>query len=153
MIAHLDTIEIAMLVLGIAFFVILSYGVWKAIQKGKKMTWLLPFFAVAIIMIGFPAYKSVKFAGVELDLQEAVTAAEQNPANTQAKEVVRKRLADLGSVSSGDLDARLLIARAYNTLGERKLAISQVDSVLKADPTHLDAQKYKRKFEAEIAHP
>ena len=152
MFSHLEPFEIVIFILGIIFFIILAFGVWQAIQKGRKVGWLLPFFAVAIVMMGFPAYKSITIAGVELTLQEAVASSERNPQDQHAKDSVQKSLVELGSVNPKDLDGRILVARAYSVLGQKQRAMAQVDSVLKIDPTHQGALQYRKRFEMELPH-
>jgi len=153
MFARLEVIEIVIFFLGIGFFLVLAFGVWKAIQRGKNLAWLLPFFAVALAMMGFPAYQSIKIGDIEFSLQQSLAASEQNPASDSAKAAVQRDLNALGSVSSRDLEGRLLVARANVVLGDKKKGLAQVDSILKVDPTHREALQLKRRFELVVPHP
>ena len=92
----LHSYEIVLMVLGITMFILLSAMFVIYVSQRRKPTALLPFFALPVIMIGFPAFQKISFGKDVVTVEKLVDAVEKNPndsnARAQLEEPLRRSL-------------------------------------------------------------
>lgn len=120
--------------LGILLFLVLLFALVYYIVNNRSVKYLLPFFLVPIVMIGFPALRKIQIGNTIIDLRESIAALEENPEDSEALEELEKQLPRLEQ--SENLQPRTLvtIAQAHAVRGDTAAAITYVDSALELEP-------------------
>src|SRR5690242_15523176 len=130
-----------LILLGIVLFVMLAFAfVLLLLTKKGKVTVLLPFFLLPIIMIGFPSIKSFKGGGIEVDvqtLQEKTTTVENNPNDEAARSNLQAAVQKAQTlVTTNDASAEVAegIARGNAALGNTDRAVEWASVAVKKAP-------------------
>src|SRR5215510_13369899 len=89
--------EIVMLVLGSVLFIALLTALVMLIARGRSFGKLLPFFALPIVMIGFPGLKSIEVSKDGLKLERVTRELLKNPTDKGLRDALRNQVASLSS--------------------------------------------------------
>ncbi|MCR8559145.1 hypothetical protein KXD93_15920 [Mucilaginibacter sp. BJC16-A38] len=109
---------ILMITGGILFLALVFALIWNVI-KGKNIVSLLPFFFLPIVMIGWPAIKSVSYDNGKIDIEKTATELIQNPADTALQKKLEKSVATFDTTrAANDPVALNNISQAYYALGK-----------------------------------
>jgi hypothetical protein len=151
MVSGLHGYEIIMLFLGvIMFIVILGLLVFFAAQR-RQIYGLFPFFALPIIMIGYPGIQQFKVAGNEITLRDELKNLAQRPDDPSAQEKVREALGKLEERPVRDPGTLVTIAEAQVAVGDTTKALKTLDSALSAHPDSQPVLRSKEKLQAQIS--
>jgi len=130
----LHSYEIVLMVLGIVMFVMLAAVMFLYVYRERKLTTLLPFFMLPVVMIGFPAFQKISFGNEIVSVEKALATAEANPGDAKAKAQLEESVKQVAKRPTTDPKVNLTLARAYKALGQRDRALDRVDSALKVNP-------------------
>lgn len=139
--------EIVLLVLGVFLFVVLVIALVLLVTRGKPFGKLVMFFAISIIMIGFPGVQSFEISASVIKIQKQTLALEQNPTDTDARESLSNAVASVSDRPLSDPRAVTTIAHAQLVLGNDDAAEARINKVLKEAPQFSDARDLKRRIE------
>jgi len=144
--------EIVLLVLGaLLFLVLLGLLIYSIINK-RDIKVLALFFAISIIMIGYPSIQKIKFNEGVVEIEKRTKALEQNPADTTAQQELRKTLDDVEQRQISDSSTLVKIAEAQVAVGDSAKALKSVDLALKANPGLPQAQRLRSSISAPRSH-
>ncbi len=149
--------NIIMILMGVVLFVILARALMLSLDKDKSVLPLLPFFLVAIVMIGFPVIASFTFNAKDLTLtlDKDIAAVQNNPTDPKAREALKRTLADTTKAAKADANTGAVaaesIARANLQLNNPQSAVEWADLAVKTKPGNaaarnvlLEAQKQQK---------
>lgn len=139
--------ELVLLIGGAFFFVVLLVVFLKKSLGNKSVKGLLPFFAVPVVMMGFPTITSFKISqeGVEIDNQ--TTALQNNPNDEASRKALQSNVVELKKRSFNSPETLARLARAEYALGQEQEARTDVAKALKSDPTLQPATELRMKME------
>jgi ABC-type uncharacterized transport system YnjBCD substrate-binding protein len=130
------------MVLGIILFVLLAAGFFVMLMQKRKVTMLLPFFILPIIMIGYPSISSFSGGGFTVEMNATLTsetqALEKNPHDATAKENLQATLTK--AVAAGhNLKVSpqvyfYALAQAHFALGNTNAATVSLNKAVQANP-------------------
>lgn len=135
--------ELIMIILGAvlasAGIFVLIYGVLK---KETNVPLLVTIFLVAIIMIGFPAIKTIEFQEGVLKIEKEAKKLEVNPRDTIAQRALLEALQAVAPQRAEQSSAALsTVAKAQEALGNYETAAKTASQAAKLDPTSQQAQE------------
>lgn len=135
--------ELIMMILGavlaLAGIFVLIYGVLK---KETNVPLLVTIFLVAIIMMGFPAIKTIEFQEGVLKIEKEAKKLEVNPRDTIAQQALLQALHDVAPQRAEQSSAALsTVAKAQEALGNYETAAQTASQAAKLDPTSQKAQE------------
>lgn len=135
--------ELILMILGamlaLAGIFILIYGVLK---KETNVPLLVTIFLVAIIMIGFPAIKSIEFQEGVLRIEKESKKLEENPRDTAAQKALLQALNDIAPKRAEQSSVALsTVAKAQETLGNYETAAQTAEQAAKLDPNSHSVQQ------------
>lgn len=139
--------ELVLLAGGGFFFVALLAVFLHNAFTNKSVKGLLPFFAVPIVMMGFPTITSFKISqeGVEIDNQ--TTALQNNPNDEASRKALASNVVELKKRSFTSPQTLARLARAEYALGQEQEAKTDVAEALKSDPALQPATELRTKME------
>src|SRR5579864_1894015 len=88
----LPSYQIALLVLGALFFLVLVLAFVTLIVREKPFGKLPVFFIVPVVMIGFPGIKSFQYKGLVITLSQTTTALQNDPTSASLRENLRDQV-------------------------------------------------------------
>ena len=135
--------EVVSLVLGAVLFLVLLA---RLIKAGPSLS-LLPFFAVSIVMIGFPSIKSVEFHNGIVKIEKTTHALEQDPAKASLREALSQEVTRTAARPSSDPRVPTTLARAQIALGDDAGAEANLQKALRTDPQSVEALQLKKRIE------
>jgi tetratricopeptide (TPR) repeat protein len=140
--------EIVLLVAGCFLFVALLIAFLWNTMHNRPVKGLLLFFALPIVMIGFPTISIIKIgeAGVEIDNQ--VPALQENPQDEASRAALASNLNELKGRPFKNPETVANIARAEFALGQDEDAKQSVQKALGLDPNLKTAKDLKARMEA-----
>jgi len=139
--------EIVMLVGGCLVFV-LGLVVTIIFVARKDSLWkALPPFAIAIVMIGFPAYTKIQISKDGLNLEKNTEDLLQDPENKTKREEVSKEVAGLTKRPLTDPQTLSIVAKAQIALGHNADAQENVTKALTASPQDTTVLKLQKRLE------
>ena len=121
--------EIVLLCLGVFLFLILSIGLVYYIIKKEEIKKLLYFFAIPIIMIGYPSIKEISVYNSRIKFNNYQDALIQNPNDTIAREKLKELTQDLEVRTTTPEDA-LEISKTKLLLGDPEGAITYAEKAI-----------------------
>lgn len=135
--------ELIMMILGAvlasAGIFVLIYGVLK---KETNVPLLVTIFLVAIIMIGFPAIKTIEFQEGVLRIEKESKKLEANPRDTVAQKALLQALHEVAPQRAEQSSAALsTVAKAQEALGNYETAEKTAEQAAKLDPSSQKAQE------------
>jgi tetratricopeptide (TPR) repeat protein len=138
--------EIAMLLLGSVMFVILLFGLAARVRKGGSVVSLLPFFVLAIAMIGYPSVQSITIGKDLLTMQKATHELTTSPTDIELRQSVKATLQKLQSRPIGDPSSLTAVATAQYALGDDSAAKQNLQKVLDVNPNIPEANALQQKI-------
>lgn len=139
--------EIVLLVLGALLFLALIIAFMTLVIRGEPFAKLLLFFALPILMIGFPGIKSIEIREglikIELKLQYLL----QNPTDSTSRISLVNELANLSSRPFSNPRSLVTIANAQIALGDNTAAETNVKKALNVSPQLPAALELKKRIE------
>ncbi|MDP9079748.1 MAG: hypothetical protein M3O71_20150 [Bacteroidota bacterium] len=142
---------ILMITGGILFLALVFALIWNVI-KGKNIVSLLPFFFLPIVMIGWPAIKSVSYDNGKIDIEKTATELIQNPADTALQKKLEKSVATFDTTrAANDPVALNNISQAYYALGKYDDASIYNQKALSLNATLPQAINLKAGIEKQVA--
>jgi len=129
----LHSYEIVLMVLGIVMFVMLAAVMFLYVYRERKLTTLLPFFMLPVVMIGLPAFQKISFGNNVVSVEKALATLERNPGDTKARAELAESVNQIAPRPTTDPKVNLTLARAYKALGQRDHALDRVESALKVN--------------------
>jgi hypothetical protein len=145
--------ETAMLVLGVVLFVVLVITLLKLVNKGKSFAALLPFFAIPVVMIGYPTIQSVSFGKDVVTITKATEELQSDPANTTARQTLQRAVEKTASRPATNPQTMAKIAAAQFALGDRAAAEAKLKIALEQSPHLPAALALQRKIEGGVTTP
>jgi len=139
--------EMVLLIGGCLFFVALLIVFLRNSLANKPVTSLLAFFAIPIVMIGFPTISSFKISQEGVDIENQTTALQNNPNDEASRKSLETSVGELKKRSFTNPKTLAQLARAEYALGDESEAKQNMDKALKADPTLQPAVELKTKME------
>lgn len=135
--------ELILMVLGaliaLAGIFILVYGVLK---KESNVPLLVTIFLVSIIMVGFPAIKSIQFQEGVLKIEKEVRKLEENPRDTVAQRALLQAMNNVTPQRAEQSPIALsAMAKAQETLGDYEAASKTAEQAAKIDPSSAQVQQ------------
>jgi len=130
----LHSYEVILMVMGIVMFVMLAAVMFLYVFRGRKLTTLLPFFMLPVVMIGFPAFQKISFANDVVSVEKNVEKLAENPGDANARRQLAETVKQVEQRPIKDPKTNLTLARAYKALGQVDRAAERVDSALKVNP-------------------
>ncbi len=127
--------EFVMMVSGVLLFITTLMAFIYNQFKNRSIRWLIPFFILSIIMIGFPAYRSIKFGNFSAEMAENLSRFRADTSNTAAyNELVNSalRFEEFQNIGSSKLT---MFAEVSAIIGDTNRAVLLLDSVLRYEPT------------------
>jgi hypothetical protein len=109
---------------------------------------LLFFFALPIVMIGFPTIQSIKIGAEGVEIDNQTTALQDNPQDEASRNALASKLNDFKNRTFKNPQAVATIARAEFALGQDADAKQNMQKALSADPDLKTAQDLKARMEA-----
>jgi tetratricopeptide (TPR) repeat protein len=138
--------EVALLWLGIAMFVVLLIGLTARLRKGGGVGSLLPFFGLAIAMIGYPSVQSITIGKDLLTIQKGSHDLTASPTNIELRQSVKSTLQKLQSRPIGDPSNLTTVATAQYALGDNSAAKQNLQKALEVNPDIPAAKALQQKI-------
>jgi len=143
----LQLYEIVMLVGGCIVFVLGLVVAIVAVVRKESLWKALPPFAIAIVMIGFPAYTKIQFSKDGIDLEKNTEALLNDPENGAKREEVSKEVAKFAQRPMTDPRTLSIVAKAQIALGDNTAAQENVTRALTASPQDAKALSLQKRLE------
>jgi tetratricopeptide (TPR) repeat protein len=125
--------EVILLILGALFFIVLMVVFVILIAQKRPYGKLMMSFTIPLIMMGFPSIKSFQYKDGVISIDKMTHDLQQNPTDTEKREELRRRLADVVTRPAADPAAIASIANAQFALGEHRAAeVSLQKAIVKA---------------------
>jgi tetratricopeptide (TPR) repeat protein len=138
--------EVAMLWLGILLFIVLLFGLIARLRKGDSVASLLPFFGVAIAMIGYPSVQSITIGKDLLSIQKATHDLTVSPTNLELRQSINATLQKIQSRPIGDPSNLTMVATAQYALGDDSAAKQNLQKALAVNPNIPAAKALQQKI-------
>ncbi len=107
----LHSYEVVLLLLGGLLFIVLTISLAAFMMRGRPFGTFLPFFGLSIVMMGFPAIKSVQYKDGVLSIDKTTAELQKDPTNATLRDTLEKRLAQLADRPPSSAQALTAIAR------------------------------------------
>lgn len=135
--------ELVLLLLGVILFLILCVGLLFYIIKKEQIKKLLLFFAIPILMIGYPSIKEVSISKDRIALTKYQERFIENPNDTVAKQMVEEYTEKLKDRAASTEDI-VQISKSNLLLGKNKEAVEFADKALTREDSNEKAQDIKK---------
>lgn len=123
-----------MLYSGLATLMVLLFLlVLRAIRR-ERLGALLPFFAIPVVLMGFPFLETIKISRDGVELKKLAQLLEQEPENAEARAEFEELLLAMDSRPYGQPDNLFELAKAHVVAGDTGAALRYVGKTLEADP-------------------
>lgn len=140
--------ESVLLVLGTVLFAVLAFALVWYIVKEKKITALLPFFLLPVIMIGYPSIESISYDKGKLTFDKILAEVEKNPSDVSAREDLAGQYRELRNKYNTSNDPALLtsFAEAQYLLGNYEQAGEMANKAAALRPVNPRVQQIRQKI-------
>jgi hypothetical protein len=123
--------EIVLLIMGgILFAVLLFMLIYFVINKRSYMG-ILPFFIIAIIMVGFPSIQKIKIDNGIIEIEKLSKTVEQNPADTEAKRKLEIKLKEVGDRQISTSRNLKILEKASIAVGNDQMAVDYRNKLIR----------------------
>jgi len=136
-----------MLVAGTLLFVVTLLLLIILAMKGKEIGKLFLFFALSIVMIGFPAYKTIEISKDGVKLEKDTQLLLSNPTDKALRESISNEVAKLSARPYQDPKMLTSIARAQIALGDNDVAEQNINKALQMAPRNAEAINLQKRLE------
>lgn len=127
-------------------FLALLVGLVMCIVKGSSTAGLYPFFLLAIVMIGFPAYSKIQISKDGLDLEKKTHDLQDDPTDKNLRESVATDTARLADRPIQDPATLASVARAQIALGNNQAAQSTVEKIEQFSPKNSNLSELRNRL-------
>jgi hypothetical protein len=138
--------EVVLLILGTLFFIALLVILIIKVAQNRSIKPLLLFFAVPIVMIGFPALGKVKFDKSGIELDKLTKEVAENPSNPELQTKLKDAVAAAGPRAAESQEGLVKVARAEAVLGNQEKAEQTVNKALRVNPNLVAAKDLKTRL-------
>jgi len=139
--------EAVLMVLGVVLFVVLVIAFIVLIVKGRPFGTLLSFFAVPVVMIGFPSIKSIQFHDGVVTVDKLTHDLQQDPTNAALRTSLDKQVAEVTSRPTTNPASVAAIGSAQFALGDHIAAAINLRKALEAAPQLTQALELKKRID------
>jgi hypothetical protein len=139
--------EIIVLFAGVLLFLALLAVFLRKAFSNQSYAALLPFFVVAIAMIGFPSVSAINIGGAVVQLGAQTHELQEHPDNAALRSAAEVTLSNVSARPFSNPATVATLAEAQFALGQEVQAQQNVDKALATDPTLKPAQELKAKIE------
>lgn len=139
--------EIVLLICGVLLFLALLAALLRKVFTNQEYKGLLAFFALPIVMIGFPAISSVKVGEGVVEIDKQTTALLSKPQDQQTRANLQSQVSQIEARPFKNPTVLATLARAQFALGDESKAESNLNTALAAAPTLAPAVELKNKIE------
>lgn len=148
---YLSLIEIVLMIMGVIIFLVLIFLlIWSVIKK-RDIKFLLPFFLIPIIMVGFPSIKSIKWGNGQLEIVKLTAKLSENPHDPEVRDNLDSAITQFKSSSKlHSENALLTLVHAQYTLGKYDSAAVYVKKTLKKYPDSGKAKSLSHKIKRKL---
>jgi hypothetical protein len=143
--------EEVMMVMGIVIFAVLLLGLIIAFAKGKPYGGLLMFFALPIILVGWPGIQEVKISSSEVDIDTYSAQLQQDPTNQVARAKLSKAVDSIAGRPLSDPTALTNLAKAKSLLKDTQAVKSNPSRALQTKPAPPEAVTPQKRIETPTA--
>ena len=110
------------------------------------LTGLLAFFAIPILMIGYPSVKSYAIGDMTVTLQGTTNALQANPGDQELRAKLQQQLSQLDGRQFSDPEKLMILSKAQFALGNNQTALTNVNKALQANPNLPAARELQNKI-------
>ncbi len=139
--------EIIILVAGALLFVVLLAALLRKVFTDESYVGLLPFFVLTVIMIGFPAWSSVKVSDGVIEINKQAHELAAHPDDAALRGTLEANVSKLSTRPFKSPQTVATLAEAQFALGQDDQAKQNLNKALAADPTLKPAQDLKAKVD------
>ena len=134
--SSLHTYELVLLILGVVLFLILCAALIYFVIKKEPIKKLLLFFAISIVMIGYPSIQEIQIENNKISLTKYSEDLQDNPDDEEIRKKLQELVAEMKSraYSSEDIES---ISRAYLLLEDPESAIDFANKAITAKKDEL----------------
>ncbi len=150
MLDGLEVYEIALGGLGIALFLLALALVVVYAKQRRSLAVLLPFFALTILMIGFPALQKFRFTKDGFELVKETETVEAHPDDAPKTAKLEGTTRRVDKRPTRDPQVKLRVARAYDALHRPAQALRAVNEALKLQPDLPAAKEMRKSLEQKL---
>jgi len=122
--------EIVLLLMGVLLFVVLLCALIYLILHKRAYKQLLLFFAVPIVMVGFPAIEKIKFNNGVIEVEKLTQKVEREPTNIEAKKQLEVQLNTIGNRPISERSTLRTMEKGYTAVGDTQKATIYRDRLL-----------------------
>ncbi len=124
---NMPSYEMILVIMAIPLFLILIFLLIWCVIKKRAITALLPFFLLPIIMVAYPAIKSVKVGNIVIDntsqVEKLTGIVSNNPGDTVAVAKLKNAVVQLKNTKGVEQSGNALLA-----IANAQIAIGRYDS-------------------------
>lgn len=139
--------EQVLLVMGVLFFLVLVAAFAVLISRGKPYGTLFPFFALPIVMVGYPGLKSIEFSRNVFKIETYTRELRENPTDNNKRASLARSVANVSSRPLADPQTSVTVADGQVALGETKAAEENLKKALTIDPELPAALNLKKRID------
>jgi len=132
---------------GSLLFIVLLPLFARQVLKDKPYNSLLAFFALPVVMIGWPSIQKVKLSQDTIELEKMTTALKENPKDSALRERVEAQVKQIKERPVSDPISVTTIAQAQLELGDQAASEATVDKGLQSAPQAPGLQELKNKIQ------
>lgn len=143
--------EVILLILGMLFFIVLMVALLILIAQRRPYGKLGMFFAIPLIMMGFPGIKSIQYKDGLISVDKLTHELQQNPTDKEKREELSRKVADVGNRPVADPAAIASIANAQFVLGDHKAAEANLQKAIEKAPDLPNVVELKKKLDLDQA--
>jgi len=145
--AGLYPFEVALLILGALFFLVLVFAFAVLIVRGKPYGKLFAFFAIPIVMVGFPGIKSIEFSQSVVKIDKVTHDLQENPNDKNLRASLAKEVASVSERPLANPQSTVTVARAQVALGDNAAAEANLKKALAVAPQLPAALELKKRID------
>lgn len=142
-----------MLYAGLATLVVMLFLLVLRAVRREKLVPLLPFFAIPIVLMGFPFIETIKINREGFELARFARIVAEHPDSAAARAELTELVAKAEARDFSGPGRLLDIANAELALGNVESAMLYADRVLEIDPQSVQAQAIKVRVDAGVIDP
>ncbi len=141
--------EVVLLILGVLLFVVALALLILQVVRGKPYGTLVAFFALPIVMIGYPSIQKITFQDGAVTIDKTTAQLQEAPTDAALRSNLETQVAKLASRPTNDPAALTSIAKAQFALGHSAEAQTNVQKALQASPTLPEALALQQRIDTD----
>ena len=141
----LKSYEVVLMVCGIALFAVSLGSLIFYVAKQRGIGSLGLFFAISIVMIGYPSIKKIQYGEGTIEMiDEATEELAEDPQSESAREELRGSLQNLEGRRITNPTTLLTVAKGQAAVGDTTKAVEYATRALKVNPNDRAALNFMR---------